>query len=69
MKLSDIFSVAKWTKRVLLDFVYHVHLKLIFYSDVTCATDDFQKSRKKVIFENCVKICCLIFFFKKIDVF
>ena len=52
MKLSDIFSVAKWPKRVLLGFVYHVQLKLISYSDFTCATDDFQKSRKKW---DCVK--------------
>ena len=55
MKLSDICSVAKWTKSVLLGFVHHVHLKVISYSDFTCATDDFQKSRKNVIFENCVK--------------
>ena len=59
MKLSDIFPLAKWTKRVLLGFVYHVHVSLISYSDFTCATDDFQKSWKNVIFENCVKICRL----------
>ena len=55
MKLSDIFSVAEWTNRVLLVFVYLVHLKLTSYSDFTCANDDFQKSRKNVIFENCIK--------------
>ena len=55
MKLSDIFSVAKWTKRVLLGFVHHFHLRIISYSDFTCATDDFQTSWKNVIFENCVK--------------
>ena len=42
MKLSDMFSVAEWTNRVLLGFVYHV-------------TDDFQKSLKNAIFENCIK--------------
>ena len=51
MKLSAIFSVAEWTKRNLLDLVF----KLISYSDFTCATDDFQKARKNVIFENCIK--------------
>ena len=55
MKLSAIFSVAEWTKRNLLGFVYNVYIKLISYSDYTCATDDFQKSRKNVIFENCIK--------------
>ena len=53
VKLSDIFSVAEWTNRVLLGFVYHVDIKLISYSDFTCATDDFQNSRKNAIFENC----------------
>ena len=68
MKLLDIFSFAEWTKRVLLGFVYNVSIKLIFNSDFTCATDDFQKSRKTAIFKNCVKIYrlkkikCLIFF-------
>ena len=55
MKLSDIFSVAEWTNRVLLVFVYHADIKLISYSDFTCATDDFQTSRKNAIFENCIK--------------
>ena len=36
-------------------FVYHVDIKLIAYSDFTCATDDFQKSRKNASFENCIK--------------
>ena len=55
MKLSDIYSVAEWTNRVLLVFVYLVDIKLISCSDFTCATDDFQKSRKNTIFENCKK--------------
>ena len=55
MKRSDTIFVAEWTKRVSLSFVYHYHIKLISYSDFTCATDDFQKSRKNAIFENCVK--------------
>ena len=55
MKLSAIFSVAEWTKRNLLDLVFNVYIKLISYSDFTCATDDFQKARKNVIFENCIK--------------
>ena len=38
-----------------MGFVYHVDIKLISNSDFTCATDDFQKSRKNVIFENCIK--------------
>ena len=54
MKLSDIFSDAEWTNPVLLGFVYHVDIKLISYSDFTCATDDIQKSRKNAIFENCI---------------
>ena len=29
-----MFSVAEWTKRVLLGSVYHVHIKLISCSDV-----------------------------------
>ena len=69
MKLSAIFSIAEWTKRNLLGFVYNVYIKLISYSEIfTCATDDFQKSRKNVIFENCIKnlsfekIKCLMFF-------
>ena len=33
-----------------LVFFYHVHIKLISYSDLKCATDAFQKSRKNVIF-------------------
>ena len=66
MKLSDNFSVAKSPKRVLFGFVYHFHLKLISYTDFTCPTDDFQKSRKNVIFENCLKICRLNFFFKSL---
>ena len=32
-KLSDIFTVAEWTKRVLPGFVNHVNIKLIAYSD------------------------------------
>ena len=55
MKLSDIFTVAEWTKQLLLAFVYHVHIKLIAYSNFICATDDFQNSRENAIFENCVK--------------
>ena len=55
MKLLDIFSFAEWTKRVLSGFVFNVYIKLISYSEFTCATDDFQKSRKTAIFENCVK--------------
>ena len=55
MKLSASFSVAEWTKRNVLGFVYNVYIKLISYSDFMCATDDFQKSRKNVIFENCIK--------------
>ena len=69
MKLSDIFSFAEWTKRVLSGFVYNVCIKLISYNEFTCATNDFQKSRKTAIFENCVKnvsfekkIKCLMFF-------
>ena len=27
------FTIAEWTKRVLLGFVYHIHIKLITYSD------------------------------------
>ena len=68
MKLSDIFAVAEWTirlNRVLLVFVYHVDIKLISYSDFTCAADDFQKSRKNGIFENCIKILS----FEKIEMF
>ena len=53
--VRHFFSVAEWTKRVFLGFVYHAHIKLISYSEFTYATDDFQKSRKNVIFENCVK--------------
>ena len=53
--MSDIFSDAEWNNRVLLGFVYHVDIKLISYSDFTCATDDFQKSQKNAIFENCIK--------------
>ena len=55
MKLSAIFSVAEWTKRNLLGFVYNAYIKIILCSDFTCATDDFQKSRENVIFENCIK--------------
>ena len=55
MKLSAIFFVAEWTKRHLLGLVFNVYIKLISYSDFTCATDDFQKARKNVIFENCIK--------------
>ena len=33
MKLSDIFSFAEWTKRVLSGFVYNVYIKLISYSE------------------------------------
>ena len=68
MKLSDIFSVAEWTNRVLLVFVYHVDIKLISYSYLTCAADDFRKSRKMRFFENCIKnlsfekLKCLMFF-------
>ena len=50
-----MFSVAEWTNRVLLGFVYHVDIKSISYSDFYVATDDFQKSRKNAIFENCNK--------------
>ena len=49
------FSIAEWTKRNLLGFVYNIHIKLISYSDFKCATDDFQKSWKNVIFKNCIK--------------
>ena len=68
MNLSDIFSDAEWTNRVLLGFVYHFDIKLVSYSDFTCATDDFQKSRENAIFENCIKklsfekFKCLMFF-------
>ena len=55
MKLSAIFSVAEWTKRNVLGLVFNVYIKSISYSDFTCATDDFQKARKNVIFENCIK--------------
>ena len=55
MKLSYIFPVAEWTKRVKSSSVYHVYIQLTPYSDFTCATDDFQKSWKTAIFENCVK--------------
>ena len=55
MKLSAFFSVAEWPKRNLLDLVFNVYIKLISYSDFTCAIDDFQKARKNVIFENCIK--------------
>ena len=55
MELSDIVSVAEWTNRVLLVFVYNVDIKFISYSDFTCAADDFQKSRKNAIVENCIK--------------
>ena len=60
MKLSDIFSVAEWTNRVLLVSVYNVNIKLISYSVFTCATDDFQKSRKKVC--RLKKMKCLMIF-------
>ena len=33
VKLSDIFSFAEWTKRVLSGFVCHVYIKLISYSE------------------------------------
>ena len=56
LSCQTFFSVAEWTNRVLLVFVYHVDIKFISYSDFTCATDDFQKSRKNAIFENCIKI-------------
>ena len=39
--------------------------KIISYSDFTCATDDFQKSRENVIFENCIKNMS----FEKIEMF
>ena len=55
MKLSDIFSVAEWTNRILLVFVYHVDINQSHTVIFTCAADDFQKSRKNVIFENCIK--------------
>ena len=45
------FTFAEWTKRVLFGFDYNVHIKFIAYSDFTCATYDFQKSRENVIFE------------------
>ena len=68
MKLSDIFSFAEWTKRVLSGFVYHVNIKFILYSEFYMC-DDFQKSRKIAVFENCGKdlsfeknLKCLIFF-------
>ena len=48
MKLSDILSVAKWT---FVMFCLPCSHTVIFM----CATDDFQKSRKNVIFEYCVK--------------
>ena len=54
MKLSANFSVPEWTKRNLLDLVFNVYIKFISYSDFTHATD-FQKARKNVIFENCIK--------------
>ena len=68
MKLSDIFSVAEWTNRVLLVFVDHVDIKLIKYIHTvifTCATDNFQKIRKNAIFENCIKNLS----FEKIEMF
>ena len=34
VKLSDIFSFAEWTKRVLSGFVYNVYIKLISYSEL-----------------------------------
>ena len=55
MKLSAIFSIAEWTNENLLDLVFNVYIQLISYSDFTCSTDDFQKARKNVIFENCIK--------------
>ena len=55
MKLSAIFSVAEWTKRNVWGLVFNFYIKLISYSDFTCATDDFQKARENVIFENCIK--------------
>ena len=55
MKQSTIFSVAEWTKQNLLDLVFNVYIKLISYSDFTCATDDFQKARKNIFFENYIK--------------
>ena len=39
----------------MLGLVFNVYIKLISHSDFTCATDDFQKARKNVIFENCIK--------------
>ena len=39
----------------MLGLVFNVYIKLISYSDFTCATDDFQKARKNVTFENCIK--------------
>ena len=38
-----------------MGFVYHVYLKSISYRDFAYVTDDFQKSRKNVTFENCLK--------------
>ena len=55
MKLSAIFSVAEWTNENVLDLVFNVYIKLISYSDFTCASDDFQKARKNVILENRIK--------------
>ena len=65
MKLSDIFSVAEWSNRVSLVFVYHVDIKLMSYSDFTCAADDCQKSRENAIFENCIKNLS----FEKVEMF
>ena len=50
-----MFSFAEWTKRILSGFVYHAYIKLISNSEFTCATDNFQKSQKTAIFDNCVK--------------
>ena len=33
VKLSDIFSFAEWTKRVLSGFVYNVYIKITPYSE------------------------------------
>ena len=45
--------------------MYHVDIKLSHTVIFTCATDDFQKSRKNAIFVNCIKDMS----FEKIEMF
>ena len=56
MKLSDIFFPLQ---NGLIEFCWFLSTMLTFNQShtviFTCAADDFQKSRKNAIFENCIK--------------